>query len=62
MSDGGAGPGAPGTDLSAYQHPLVEALEPNPHDPPVLVMLTGYLGDSDQSGHKRLYRDADLRE
>jgi len=48
-------------ELAAYENPLLAILVPDPVNPPDLIVLTGFLGNSPNAGHKRLYVDADLR-
>ena len=52
-----AGPGKP--DLTP--HPLVSKLVPDPDNPPDIVMVEGYLGESKRDGRVRVYVDLDFR-
>jgi hypothetical protein len=43
------------------QHPLVAALVQDAYHPPGNVVLTGFVGDSDDAANVRLYVDLELR-
>lgn len=40
---------------------FIKKLVGDPNNPPKTVLLTGYLGDSSETDHTRLYADAELR-
>jgi hypothetical protein len=42
-------------------HDLTEVLVPDPSKTPRLILLTGFLGRSDQKDNYRLYRSAEMR-
>jgi hypothetical protein len=49
-------------EVPAWEHPLVtQIVGARPGDPPTLVMLVGFNGRSHLPGHRRLYRDPELR-
>jgi hypothetical protein len=50
-----------GPEAAFKQHPLVERLVPDPNSPPPLVLLIGFLGRGTDDGHRRLYREPELR-
>ncbi|MFC5888594.1 hypothetical protein RMN57_00280 [Kitasatospora sp. CM 4170] len=51
----------PGDGADRAQDPIVERLRPDPSNPPEAVLtVTGFLGDSDRPGYRRLYLTREL--
>ena len=46
--------------MSRESDDFVARLVPNPKDPPGLMLMSGYLGESSEGGHVRLYLDEEL--
>ncbi|MDT5203167.1 MAG: hypothetical protein QOH34_4689 [Mycobacterium sp.] len=58
---GNDSPGDNSKDVQGPQDPLVQRRRPDPVAPPVAgKTLTGFLGDSDRAGHRRLYLTTSL--
>lgn len=54
-------PGAAGEEGRLHMDELVAALVPDPKAPPDALLLSGFVGDSSEEGHVRLYFDAEMR-
>src|SRR5215210_5803019 len=46
--------------MSRESDDFVARLVPDPKDPPGLMLMSGYLGESSEEGHVRLYLDEEL--